>query len=318
MKRIFRTFNHWQNWLGLWMVGLFIAGSLAAPLISPDDPKNPGPFMKAPGSFSADLTPHAPSQKDILGTMPGQYDIFHALVAGIPNALSFGLQITLTSAIFGVVYGAVAAYVGGWLNGWMMRIADSFLAFPVIAGVVLLEQLWNSVMADQGAMFYNQILAVEPVGPITPIQWLLGQINPLTLVLILFSWMPYARMTSTIVTTLKQSDFILAARALGASPVRIILRHLIPNAISPTVVLAARDMGNLVILQASFTFIGLSGGSVWGEMLSVGRDWIIGPGGGSLKYWWTFLPVTLVLILYGMSWNLLGDAVNELLDPHST
>ena len=318
MKRIFRTFNHWQNWLGLLMVGLFIAGGLLAPLISPDDPKNPGPFMKVPGLYSTDLTPHAPSQKNILGTMPGQFDLFHALVAGIPNALTFGLKITLTSAIFGVVYGAIAAYAGGWFNGVMMRIADSFLAFPVIAGVVLLEQLWSSVLADQGAVFYDQKLAIEPTGPITAIQWLLGQINPLTLVLILFSWMPYARMTSSIVATLKQSDFIQAARALGASPIRIILRHLIPNAISPTVVLAARDMGNLVILQASFTFIGLSGGSVWGEMLAVGRDWIIGPRGGTLKYWWTFLPVTLALILYGMSWNLLGDAVNELLDPHST
>ena len=318
MKRIIRTFNHWQNWLGLLMVSLFIAGSLLAPLISPDDPKNPGPFMKVPGLFSADLTPHPPGPKNILGTMPGQYDIFHALVSGIPNALSFGLKITLTSAIFGVLYGAVAAYAGGWLNGLMSRIADSFLAFPVIAGVVLLEQLWNSVMADQGAVFYDQRMAIEPTGPITPIQWLLAQINPLTLILILFSWMPYARITNIIVTTLKQSDFIQATRALGASPARIILRHLIPNALSPTVVLAARDMGNLVILQASFTFIGLSGGSVWGEMLAVGRDWIIGPGGGSLKYWWTFLPVTLALILYGMSWNLLGDAVNELLDPHST
>lgn len=319
MKRFWRTFAHWQNWLGLILVSIFLIASLAAPLISPEDPKNPGAFRRVPGYIVADLTPHPPSERAWLGTLPGQYDVFHAIVWGIPNALAFGLEVVLASAIFGVLFGAVAGYSGGLVNNFMMRITDAFLSFPVIAGVVFLNQLWFSTMVSLGGVFFpaRNDWIIPPSGPVTLIQWLFQQIDPLTLTLILFSWMSYARLTNTMVTTLKQADFIQAARALGASRPRVILSHLIPNALAPAVVLAARDVGSLVILQATFTLIGLSGGSVWGEMLAMGRNWIIGPGGGILAYWWAFIPATLVLMLFGMGWNLLGDAMNELLDPHT-
>jgi peptide/nickel transport system permease protein len=320
MKRLRRIFTHWQNRLGLILVFSFISIGFVAPLISPEDAKNPGAFRRAPGYTFADLRPHPPSEKAILGTLPSQYDVFHALIWGIPNALEFGLKVALTSAVFGVLFGATAAYAVGFINNTMLRIADSFLSFPVIAGVVFLDQLWLSVMIDSGGVFVparNEWYQL-PSGPLAPIQWLFQHINPLTFTLILFSWMPYARLTNIMVINLKQLDFIQATRALGASPARVILRHLIPNAISPAMVLAARDVGSMVILQATFTFIGISGGSVWGEMLALGRNWIVGIGGGILTYWWTFIPATLALILFGMGWNLFGDAMNELLDPHST
>ena len=317
MKRFVRIFSRWQNLLGLVIIAMFMVAASAATFISPEDPKNPGAFMHVKGLFLADLEPHPPSAESILGTLPGQFDTFHALIAGILNALSFGLSIALISGSFGVLFGASAAYIGGLANNVLMRIADAFLAFPVIAGVVLLRVLWFSTVLDQGGLFYNNRWVFEPTSTDTPIQWLFQHTDPLPVILILFSWMPYARLTNTMVATLKQADFIQAARALGANPVRVILRHLVPNAISPAVVLVARDIGNLVILQATFTFIGISGGSVWGEMLSMGRDWVIGAG-GILTYWWTFLPATLALVLFSSGWNLLGDAFNELLDPHSS
>jgi peptide/nickel transport system permease protein len=315
MRRLRRTFSHWQNWVGVFLVWIFLEVALFAPLLSPDNPKTPGPFMRAVGLPIGDLQPYSPAQIPPLGSLPGQYDVFHALVWGSQNALSFGLKVALASAVIGVLFGATAAYTGGFVNGAMMRIADAFLSFPIIAGVVLLQQLWLSVMADKGAVFARGEWIVPPGGAVSPVQWLFLLMDPLTFTLILFSWMPYARLTNTMVTTLKQTGFVQAARALGASPARIILHHLIPNAIAPAVVLAARDVGNMVILQATFTFIGLPGGSVWGQMLVMGRDWIIGPGGGIMTYWWTFMPATLAFILFGMGWNLMGDTVNELLDP---
>lgn len=317
MKHLQLTFSHWQNGLGLLLAVIFLLAGFLAPWISPEDPRNPGPFMQVKGSQAGDQTPHPPSANSILGTLPGQFDIFHALIAGIPNALSFGIQITLISSIFGILYGATAAYAGGKINGLMMRIADSFLAFPVIAGVVMLQQLWVTVMSNSGGIYFRNAWVLPPDAPITPIQILFQWIDPLILVLIIFSWMPYARLMNIGVTALKNADFIQAAHALGASPARIILRHLIPNAIPTSIVQATRDMGTLTILQATFTFIGLTGGSVWGEMLSMGRNWVIGPGNGVMTYWWTFVPATLALILFGMTWNLLGDAINEFLDPHS-
>jgi len=142
-------------------------------------------------------------------------------------------------------------------------------------------------------------------------------VHPVMLALILFSWMPFARIINANVTILKGQEFVLAAKTLGAQHWRIILSHLLPNGIAPLIVMVARDIGAMVILEASFTFIGVSGYLPWGVILVTGRDWIIGPGGSPLLYWWVFLPATLALILFGIGWNLLGDGLNVALNPKS-
>jgi peptide/nickel transport system permease protein len=110
------------------------------------------------------------------------------------------------------------------------------------------------------------------------------------LALIAFSWMPYARLINANVLRIKQQGFIEAAHAQGLSHPRIILRHLVPNAIGPVVVLAARDVGGMVVLAVAFTFIGLGyGGTPWGNLLVASRSYIIGVGGNPLRYWWTSL-----------------------------
>jgi len=93
------------------------------------------------------------------------------------------------------------------------------------------------------------------------------------------------------------------------------LQHLIPNAIYPAIVLAALDVGGMVIVQATFTFIGLPGGSPWGAILLTRRDWIIGPGGDFMSAWWVFIPAAVTVILFGMGWNLIGDGLNDWLNP---
>ncbi len=127
--------------------------------------------------------------------------------------------------------------------------------------------------------------------------------------------MPYARLVNTTVMKIKSKSYIEAARSVGVRNGRIIFRHILPNSISPAIVLAARDVGGMVLLQAVFTFIGLGGDSPWGMLLASGRDWVIGPGGGIFAYWWVFLPATLALILFGIGWNLLGDGLNDVLNP---
>lgn len=316
MRNLRRFFSHWQNWLGLVLVLFFVVVAALAPFISPDDPQSPGPFRRNPDFRITDRVPKPPELAPPLGTLPGNLEVFHALVWGTRDALLFGLQVTISTAIFGVLFGVVAAYAGGWLNSFMMRITDAFLAFPSIAGVVLINQLWMSVILNAGGFRYQGEWLTEPDQSASVVIWLLDRINPLLLTLILFSWMPYARIINILVTTLKETEFIQAARALGASPARVIFRHLIPNSISPAFVLAARDVGGMVILQATFTFIGLGGASTWGAMLVNGRDWVIGPGGGIFRYWWVFIPATLALIIFGISWNMLGDGIAELFDPY--
>jgi peptide/nickel transport system permease protein len=137
------------------------------------------------------------------------------------------------------------------------------------------------------------------------------------LALIVFSWMPYARIVNALAAQLRSAEFVVAARALGASDRRIIVHHLFPNVIAPAIVLAARDIGSMVILESAFTFIGLRGTVAWGVLLVAARDYVIGIGGNPFAYWWTFLPVALALILFGVGWNLLGDGLNTMLNPYA-
>jgi peptide/nickel transport system permease protein len=155
------------------------------------------------------------------------------------------------------------------------------------------------------------------VGP-TPFQQSLADLNvePVLVTLILFSWMPYARLTSVNIVQLKQTEYVQAAVSVGAPKSRILGRHLLPNALSSVVVLAARDVGAMVIVATAFTFVGLGETTEWGTLLVRSRDYIIGTNGNPLTYWWVFLPVTAVLVLFGIGWNLLGDGLNDLLNPH--
>lgn len=306
-----------QNLLALGLVSLFIFTALAAPLISPDDPQSPGIFRRV--GRSSERTPQPPSPGLPLGTLPGQIDVFHALVWGARQALTFGLTVTLSAGILGSLWGLIAGLTGGWVHNALMRIADAFLAFPVIAGVAFLNQMLLSALIANGADYFSptQGFIVEASGPPSLLQLLLSKVEPLTLTLILFSWMPYARLMSAQALRLKQAEFMQAARALGADGLRLLRSHLLPNAISPALVLAARDVGAALILQSTFQFIGLGGGAPWAAILAQGRNWIIGPRGALLAYWWVFLPATLAIALFGIGWNLLGDGLNDLLDPYT-
>lgn len=317
MKTARRFLARWQNGLALTLVAFFVLMAVFAPLISPEDPAHPGVFRRA--GRSSEMIPLPPAPGLPLGTLPGQLDVFHALVWGARQALSFGLTVTLSTAIFGILWGMSAALRGGWLHDLMMRVADAFLAFPVIAGVAFLNQMLLSALVAAGADYFSptQGFAIEAGGPPSLLQILLSKVEPLTLTLILFSWMPYARLMDAQTLHLKQTEFIQAARSLGAGTWRVLLRHLLPNAVSPAIVLAARDVGAMVILQSTFTFIRLGGSSPWGEILSQGRNWMIGPGGALLTYWWVFVPATLAIVLFGIGWNLLGDGLNDLLDPYA-
>ncbi|MBN1147915.1 MAG: ABC transporter permease [Anaerolineales bacterium] len=331
-RTLYRFLGNFQILLGLALVVYMIYIAIAAPTISPpDDPGNPAPFRVVEGYL--DPMPVPPNDYLPLGTVSfysnveGQitllhYDVFHSLVWGARSALRFGLITALTAASLGILVGAVGAYFSGVANMLTLRLTDMFLAFPVIAAVWLFRM----------AMDYTGITLIDmenfapvPIPQTTFQRLLLGSgLNPVMLAFILFSWMPYARMINANVTRLKQAEFVVAARVIGAKDLRIILRHLLPNAIAPAIVLLARDIGALVVLEASFAFIGVSGTvksaamPEWSRILLLSRSWIIGLGGNPLTYWWTYLPVTLALIILGLGWNALGDGLNTLLNPRET
>jgi peptide/nickel transport system permease protein len=317
MKRGTRFLKHWQNLLGLGLVAVFLSLAVAAPYLAPlQSSKEEYESFRLVRSLDGGL-PYSPRPEALLGTVAmgvggRQLDVFYTLVWGSRSALRFGLAAACFTAMIGILIGAISGFIGGWVKGLLMRTTDAFLAFPIIAGVVFFLQLLNLSKA------YNPTAGIPLSGgpsPVSPLIALFQWIDPVLLALILFSWMPYARLTYTQVLNIRQAEYVQAAEALGAGSGRIIFRHLIPNSIAPAIVLAASQVGGMVLLQATLTFIGIPAGSEWGELLAIGRRWIIGPLDNPFAYWWVFIPITSALILFGIGWNLLGDGLNDWLNP---
>ncbi len=299
MRRL-RRFLTPQILLGCAIVGLYVLAAILAPVLAPqDDPENPSGFRSL-GKYY-DPVPRPPNESAVLGTTPGQNDVFHTLIWGTRSALRFGLVVALSTALIGTLVGAISGFSGRFVSTLIIRLTDAFLTFPPIAGVWLLRQVMTPDLYD---------------GP-TPIQqaFIDLKLDPVLLTLILFSWMPYARLIHAGIVQLKQAEYVEAARALGMRNSRIIRRHLLPNVIPPAIVLAARDVGAMVILESAFTYIGLGGTTEWGVLLVQSRDYVIGTGGNPFAYWWVFVPVTLALIVFGIGWNMLGDGLNVALNP---
>lgn len=307
MNRRIKPFLRWQYLFGVVIICFYVGVAITAPYLAPPEPGK----VFSPYQFVPDINNHkpAPPQPGLpLGTVgyartSRQINIYYTLVWGTRTALRFGLLVTLLAGSFGILFGAVSGYFGGKVNRIMMRVNDAFIAFPLIAGVA----------------FFTSIIPFifKPEAPKTLFQSILFLLfdKPLMLGFIFFSWMPYARITNIMALRIKETLFIQAAKAMGAGHLRILFRHFIPHIVSPAIVLAARDVGAFVLLQATFTFIGLGGDSEWGAILIFGQFWIINPGGNIFQRWWVFLPAALVLISFGIGWNLLGDGLNEWMNP---
>jgi peptide/nickel transport system permease protein len=303
MRTLIRFLSSGPSLLGLTLVAVFLGVALAAPVLAPaEDAIDAPPGFRRVGR-AVDMTPHPPSEDAPVGTLPGQFDVFYTLVWGTRSALGFGLTVALATAALGTVIGVLIGYAGGWAYRLGMMVVDAFLTFPALAGYVLIEHVVISLQPRPDFIIMQTV--VEALGA-----------SPLLLTLIVFSWMPYARIISSSALRLKQVEYVEASRALGAGARRVVFQHILPNILAPSIVLAARDVGGMVILSAAFTFIQVGSSSPWGELIVRGRDWIIGPGGNPLTYWWTYLPATLALLFFGIGWNLLGDGLANLLILH--
>jgi peptide/nickel transport system permease protein len=324
MLRWRRFFGRRSNLLGLALVALFFLMALLAPrLAPPENPDFPWPFKNYSQSFYRQPLPPGPDiplgttpqirEMPQYGIAPGQdaayqWDVYYTLIWGSRSALRFGLAVTLLTAVFGTVVGLISGYAGGRASALTMRVTDAFLAFPAIAAIWVIQRAFFSEI-------YSPFLdPLEATG--FPGFLYRYRIDPIMLALILLSWMPYARLMNAQARQARQSEYVRASESMGARSGHVIRRHLLPNTIAPAIVLAARDVGGMVILASAFIFIGFGGNVAWGTLLVTSRDYVIGIGGNPLEYWWTFIPVSLALILFGVGWNLLGDGLNDLLNPH--
>jgi peptide/nickel transport system permease protein len=224
----------------------------------------------------------------ILGTSQGQYDVYYGIVWGTRTAFRTGFIVTIATFLIGVIVGSVAAYYGGTVDNVLMRIVDIFLTLPFILAALILATILTPRI---GKSLYPAMIA-----------------------LIAFGWMTYARIIRGDILSIKERDYVMAARVIGVTDSRILFRHIIPNAIFPTLVLASLAVGDVVLSFAALSFLGIGaeiGYADWGQVLSFARNWIT-----SLDtYWYIIVWPGLALMLYVMGFNLVGDALRDVLDP---
>ncbi len=274
------------------MVGLvillgFVLVAIFAPWIAPTPERYKDDPYRIP-RYGWKTNPTPPSKEHPMGLTQGQYDIFYGLVWGTRTAFKVGLIVTSISCLTGIVIGSVSAYIGGRFDEILMRFVDIFMSFPFLVAAIVLTTI-------------------------------LGRgLDKIMLAMILFRWTGYARLIRGNVLQVKEDEYIMAARAGGVSHAWILVRHVLPNTIFPVLIQASMNMGSIVVSAATLSFLGLGapeGYADWGQMISFSRNWLLGSPGNPLEYWYTVVYPGLAIVLFVLSWNLIGDAFRDIMDP---
>ena len=262
---------------GLGVIAAAVVVAAFAPALAPSDPvKNRLLDRLTPPMWAQGGSARYPLGTDTLGR-----DVLSRLLHGARISLTVGLAAVLVAGVVGVGLGLVAGYRGGWADDLLMRLGDIQLAFPVLL-------LGVAVIAVLGASLINMILVLGASG-----------------------WVTYARIARGETLSLKERDFVAAARALGAPARHVVVRHLLPNVLPSLMVVATFSVARTIIAEASLSFLGLGlppPAPSWGAMLDEGRNYVT-------TGWWLALFPGLAILLLVLAINLCGDWLRDALDP---
>jgi peptide/nickel transport system permease protein len=320
MKVLKRLLKNPTSLTGIVLLICFVLMAIFAPVLAPPPENSRDPYMIPRDGFKTE--PQPPSDEHPLGTTEGQYDIYYGIVWGSRTAFRIGLVITIITTFIGLLVGATSAFYGGWLDEGLMRITEIFMAFPFLLAAITLTSVLQTVYGRGQAgplMFTAKVLALftfgqNPTQNVDPVQ-----LSILTgmLAIIIFGWMTIARVIRGNILALKEYDYALAARTIGASNTRILFRHLLPNAVFPVLVIASMNIGSYVLTFAALSFLGLGaqrGYADWGQMISFARNWVP----SLASHWYIVVYPGVVIVLFVLAWNLVGDALRDILDPRLT
>jgi peptide/nickel transport system permease protein len=257
--------------IGLVIILILCFAAIFAPYVAPHDPFEIDPPQRL----------KAPTKGYICGTDTAGRDVFSRIIYGSRISIRIGVTVVSMAAIFGSLIGLFSGYMGGKIDEIIMRITDVFFAVPYLI-------LAMAIAAALGPSLVNAMISLSIV-------W----------------WPVYARLTRGQALLIRESTYIEAARGLGASTFRIILRHVLPNSFSPVIVQASLDFGNAVMYAAALSFIGLGAQPPtpeWGAMISIGRNYLRD------SWWYPTFPGLAILITV-LGFNLLGDGLRDILDP---
>jgi len=255
--------------LGIFIVGVVTLAGVFAPLLTPYDP--------IVGDFTDTLQP--PSWKHPFGTDNFGRDILSRVLYGARIDLQIGFLTTYVPLTYGLALGALAGYVGGWFDSILMRLVDIAIAFPFMVLIIV-------ILAILGPGIVNMYIAVFSVG-----------------------WSMYARLARADMLVIREQEYILAAKALGYGPLRIIFRHALPNLIGSSLVFSMADFVLNILLAATLSFFGMGvqpPAPEWGAIVSDGRDWL-------LQAWWISTLPGIAIIITGLGLSLIGDGLSRII-----
>lgn len=265
--------------LGSVLVLLVVLIAICAPLLTSHDPAAVDPLnrLKPPAWLDGGASEHW------LGTDNLGRDMWSRIVYGARVSLIVGMGAVIVSGVIGAILGLLSGFYGKWLDAVIMRVGDAFMAIPTI-------------------LFMLVVMAI--VGPgITTLIFVIGVTN----------WVPFTRIVRSEVLSIKERDFVHAARSIGAKNGRLILKHILPNILSSFIVICGMNVGTTIIMEASLSFLGLGikpPDVSWGGMLSDGRQYVA-------TSWWvaTFPGLAITFTVLGVIF--LGDWLRDVLDPRT-
>ncbi len=291
MRLAMRRFR--RNWLA--MTALVVLLIIMFCCLFPHIPARYGEIERLP--ISETVRPNSPPSSGAwFGTDNLNHDLYSRIWYGGRVSILIGLSVAIISCTVGTLVGAIAGYVGGKTDDILMRITDVFLAFPVLVLLLILRNLLvevpvvSTVMGDKNSVRF------------------------IVMLLVFLGWMPVARIVRGEVMSLKQREFVEAARALGASGPRIVLRHLIPNSLGPIMVALSLSVVAAILLESTLSFFGYgpqrgNGQATWGLLIAEAPESIL-PG-----YWWKVLFPCLALVITIVCINFVGDGLRDAFDP---
>lgn len=266
-----RTLRNPLSLAGLLIIGLLILLAFIAPALAPYDP------LKTNTAFRL----QAPSREHTFGTDQLGRDIFSRVLYGARISLRIAILTAVIALVIGGPLGIVSGYFRGRVDDLLMRVTDMFMAFPRLI-------LAMAIAAALKPTLENVVIAIS-----------------------LAAWPAYARLARSVTLGIREENYIEAARGLGASPWRILGRHVLPGVISPVVIQVSLDMGGILLTAAGLGFIGFGAQPPtpeWGLMISEGRNYIT-------AQWWVSTFPGLAISLVVLGFNLLGDGIRDVLDP---
>ncbi|MXR41588.1 ABC transporter permease subunit [Halobaculum sp. WSA2] len=322
--------------IGVVLVVVIVLAAAFAPMIAPHNPRTqnldraqlpPLGFTDTEQRTSTEMvngsvqtvtenvTVNATAQHP-LGTNSLGQDILSRAIYGARTSLLVGLFGTVLAALLGVTVGLTAGYYRGRIDDALMRTADVSLAFPSLVLAIALIGLFSRFQADVAIAITDPLVTTgvagsfrDAVGLPTPMPETFVLPTVVILVVGFVNWVWFARIARGEALSVREEEYVKAARALGASDVRIVFRHVLPNSITPILVLATIQVAAIILLESALSFLGFSGTTLsWGFDIAQGRDYL------SSSWWIATVPgIAIVLSVIGI--NLVGDWLRDALDP---